>query len=99
MLLSVVQEESAVFTSQAAWNHAALCKSEELNLFPPVFFFFILTLLFYSSVMTESISLLVFRSLSADEYKDFLEQREEKLKADAAAAAAAAAEAASSKKK
>lgn len=49
--------------------------------------------------MTESISLLVFRSLSADEYKDFLEQREEKLKADAAAAAAAAAEAASSKKK
>lgn len=38
-------------------------------------------------------------SLSADEYKVFMEQREEKLKADAAAAAAAAAEALSGKKK
>lgn len=38
-------------------------------------------------------------SLSSDEYKVFLEQREEKLKADAAAAAAAAAEASSGKKK
>ncbi|KAM6923920.1 large ribosomal subunit protein uL11m isoform 2-T2 [Xenentodon cancila] len=41
----------------------------------------------------------VVTDLSADEYKVFLEQREEKLKADAAAAAAAAAEAASGKKK
>lgn len=38
-------------------------------------------------------------SLSAEEYRVFLEQREEKLKADAAAAAAAAAEALTSKKK
>lgn len=38
-------------------------------------------------------------SLSADDYKVFLEQREEKLKADAEAAAAAAAEALSGKKK
>lgn len=38
-------------------------------------------------------------SLSADEYKVFLEQREEKLKADAAAAAHAAAEALMAKKK
>uniref|UniRef100_A0A3P9HMD3 Large ribosomal subunit protein uL11 n=2 Tax=Oryzias latipes TaxID=8090 RepID=A0A3P9HMD3_ORYLA len=46
-----------------------------------------------------SLGIKVVNDLSADEYKDFLEQREEKLKADAAAAAAAAAEAASSKKK
>lgn len=38
-------------------------------------------------------------SLSADEYRVFLEQREEKLKADAAAAAATAAEGSSGKKK
>lgn len=41
----------------------------------------------------------LFLSLSADEYRVFLEQREEKLKADAAAAAAAAAEGSSGKKK
>lgn len=45
------------------------------------------------------LSLLLFFSLSADEYRVFLEQREEKLKADAEAAAAAAAEALMSKKK
>lgn len=45
------------------------------------------------------LSLLLF-SLSADEYRVFLEQREEQLKADAAAAAAAAAaETAAGKKK
>lgn len=44
-------------------------------------------------------SFLFLFSLSAEEYRVFLEQREEKLKADAAAAAAAAAEALSSKKK
>lgn len=38
-------------------------------------------------------------SLSAEEYRVFLEQREEKLKADAAAAAAAAADTLSGKKK
>lgn len=38
-------------------------------------------------------------SLSADEYRVFLEQREEKLKADAAAATDAAAEGSSGKKK
>ncbi|XP_024139678.1 39S ribosomal protein L11, mitochondrial [Oryzias melastigma] len=46
-----------------------------------------------------SLGIKVVNDLSADEYKVFLEQREEKLKADAVAAAAAAAEAASSKKK
>ncbi|XP_023184694.1 39S ribosomal protein L11, mitochondrial isoform X2 [Xiphophorus maculatus] len=47
-----------------------------------------------------SLGIQVVNDLSADEYKVFLEQREEKLKADAAAAAAAAAaEAAAGKKK
>ncbi|KAM9741950.1 large ribosomal subunit protein uL11m isoform 2-T2 [Menidia menidia] len=46
-----------------------------------------------------SLGIRVVNNLSADEYKLFLEQREEKLKADAAAAAAAAAEASSGKKK
>lgn len=46
-----------------------------------------------------SLGIKVVNDLSADEYKVFLEQREEKLKADAEAAAAAAAEAASGKKK
>ncbi|XP_045886691.1 39S ribosomal protein L11, mitochondrial isoform X3 [Micropterus dolomieu] len=46
-----------------------------------------------------SLGIKVVNDLSADEYKIFLEQREEKLKADAAAAAAAAAEALSGKKK
>ncbi|XP_054886494.1 39S ribosomal protein L11, mitochondrial-like isoform X2 [Poeciliopsis prolifica] len=47
-----------------------------------------------------SLGIQVVNDLSADEYKVFLEQREEKLKADAAAAAAAAAaEAAAVKKK
>ncbi|XP_020779186.1 39S ribosomal protein L11, mitochondrial [Boleophthalmus pectinirostris] len=41
----------------------------------------------------------VVNDLSAEEYRVFLEQREEKLKADAAEAAAAAAEAATGKKK
>lgn len=44
------------------------------------------------------VSFFLLFSLSADEYKVFLEQREEKLKADAAAAAAAAAEASGKKK-
>uniref|UniRef100_A0A3Q4AGD6 Large ribosomal subunit protein uL11 n=1 Tax=Mola mola TaxID=94237 RepID=A0A3Q4AGD6_MOLML len=47
----------------------------------------------------QSLGIKVVNDLPADEYKVFLEQREEKLKADAAAAAAAAAEALSSKKK
>lgn len=38
-------------------------------------------------------------SLSAEEYRVFLEQREEKMKADAAAAAAAVSEGSSGKKK
>ncbi|KAM7389906.1 hypothetical protein PAMP_023850 [Pampus punctatissimus] len=46
-----------------------------------------------------SLGIKVVNNLSADEYKAFLEQREEKLKADAAAAAAAAAEALAGKKK
>uniref|UniRef100_A0A3Q1G7P8 Large ribosomal subunit protein uL11 n=1 Tax=Acanthochromis polyacanthus TaxID=80966 RepID=A0A3Q1G7P8_9TELE len=46
-----------------------------------------------------SLGIKVVNDLSADEYKVFLEQREEKLKADAAAAAAAAAAEASGKKK
>ncbi|XP_043982151.1 39S ribosomal protein L11, mitochondrial isoform X1 [Gambusia affinis] len=47
-----------------------------------------------------SLGIQIVNDLSADEYKVFLEQREEKLKADAAAAAAAAAaEAAAGKKK
>ncbi|XP_076594563.1 large ribosomal subunit protein uL11m [Chaetodon auriga] len=46
-----------------------------------------------------SLGIEVVRDLSADEYRIFLQQREEKLKADAEAAAAAAAEALSSKKK
>ncbi|XP_028272211.1 large ribosomal subunit protein uL11m [Parambassis ranga] len=46
-----------------------------------------------------SLGIKIVNNLSADEYKVFLEQREEKLKADAAAAAAAAAEASSGKKK
>uniref|UniRef100_A0A8C5EYY5 Large ribosomal subunit protein uL11 n=1 Tax=Gouania willdenowi TaxID=441366 RepID=A0A8C5EYY5_GOUWI len=47
-----------------------------------------------------SLGIKITNDLSADEYKVFLEQREEQLKADAAAAAAAtAAEALSSKKK
>ncbi|TDH07508.1 hypothetical protein EPR50_G00106810 [Perca flavescens] len=46
-----------------------------------------------------SLGIKIVSDLSADEYKLFLEQREEKLKTDAAAAAAAAAEALTSKKK
>ncbi|XP_012717284.2 39S ribosomal protein L11, mitochondrial isoform X1 [Fundulus heteroclitus] len=46
-----------------------------------------------------SLGIRVVNDLSADEYKVFLEQREEKLKADAEAAAAATSEAASGKKK
>jgi len=46
-----------------------------------------------------SLGIKIVNDLSADEYKVFMEQREEKLKADAAAAAAAAAEAATSKRK
>ncbi|XP_075902730.1 large ribosomal subunit protein uL11m [Nelusetta ayraudi] len=46
-----------------------------------------------------SLGIKVVNDLSAEEYRVFLEQREEKLKADAAAAAAAAAEALTSKKK
>ncbi|XP_008324940.1 large ribosomal subunit protein uL11m [Cynoglossus semilaevis] len=47
----------------------------------------------------QSLGIKIVRDLSADEYKVFLEQREEKLKADAAAAAHAAAEALMAKKK
>uniref|UniRef100_A0A1A7XFT7 Large ribosomal subunit protein uL11 n=1 Tax=Iconisemion striatum TaxID=60296 RepID=A0A1A7XFT7_9TELE len=47
----------------------------------------------------QSLGIRVVNDLSAEEYKVFLEQREEKLKADAAAAAAAAAAEASSGKK
>ncbi|XP_060904323.1 39S ribosomal protein L11, mitochondrial [Labrus mixtus] len=46
-----------------------------------------------------SLGIEIVNNLPADEYKVFLEQREEKLKADAAAAAAAAAEALTGKKK
>ncbi|MEQ2255652.1 hypothetical protein ILYODFUR_016077 [Ilyodon furcidens] len=46
-----------------------------------------------------SLGIKVVNDLSADDYKVFLEEREEKLKADAAASAAAAAEAVSGKKK
>ncbi|XP_069550498.1 large ribosomal subunit protein uL11m [Brachyistius frenatus] len=46
-----------------------------------------------------SLGIKVVDNLSADEYKVFLEQREEKLKADAVAAVAAAAEALAGKKK
>ncbi|CAN9515098.1 unnamed protein product [Ophioblennius macclurei] len=46
-----------------------------------------------------SLGIKVVNDLQADEYKVFLEQRDEKLKADAAAAAAAAAAEAASKKK
>ncbi|XP_069027122.1 large ribosomal subunit protein uL11m [Embiotoca jacksoni] len=46
-----------------------------------------------------SLGIKVVNNLSADEYKVFLEQREEKLKADAVAAVAAAAEALAGKKK
>ncbi|XP_029964253.1 large ribosomal subunit protein uL11m [Salarias fasciatus] len=46
-----------------------------------------------------SLGIKVVNDLQADEYKVFLEQREEKLKADAAAAAATAAAEAASKKK
>ncbi|XP_047209603.1 39S ribosomal protein L11, mitochondrial isoform X2 [Girardinichthys multiradiatus] len=46
-----------------------------------------------------SLGIKVVNDLSADDYKVFLEQREEKLKADAAASAAAATEAVLGKKK
>ncbi|XP_034400230.1 39S ribosomal protein L11, mitochondrial [Cyclopterus lumpus] len=46
-----------------------------------------------------SLGIKIVNDLSSDEYKLFLEQREEKLKADVASAAAAAAEALSGKKK
>nr|XP_057914824.1 39S ribosomal protein L11, mitochondrial [Doryrhamphus excisus]XP_057914835.1 39S ribosomal protein L11, mitochondrial [Doryrhamphus excisus] len=47
----------------------------------------------------KSLGIKIVKDLSADEYRVFLEEREEKLKADAEAAAAAAAEAAGSKKR
>jgi len=54
---------------------------------------------FYFSPLLSLFSSLLLFSLSPDEYKLFLEQREEKLKADAISAADAEAEALSGKKK